>query len=143
MAVIENEVRLERSPEVVFDYFSDPRSELEWNPKVRVMEKTTDGDIGVGTRFKAKWTKSPVVELEILRFERPHGWTYRNGGAIEVTLDINLESLSSGAATLLRSCFDATPHGPMRLIFPLLLSSLRREEANNMLLVKERIERQE
>ena len=140
MPVIENSVRIERPPEDVFDSISDPRSELEWNPKVRMMEKLTQGPIAPGTRFRAKWSKSPVIELEILRFDRPRGWAYRNGGAIAVDLDISLEPLDDGQATQLRSRFDATAHGPMRVVFPLIIGSLRREEARNMRLIKERIE---
>ena len=45
MVVLNSEVRIERPPEAVFDAVSDPRSELEWNPNVRVMEKLTEGDI--------------------------------------------------------------------------------------------------
>ena len=63
MAVIRSEIRIERPRDVVFDVVSDPRSELDWNPKVRVMEKLTEGEIGPGSRLRAKWTKSPVVEL--------------------------------------------------------------------------------
>lgn len=141
MVVIASDVRIERPPEAVFDAVSDPRSELEWNPKVRVMEKLTEGEIGPGSRFRAKWTKSPVVELEIVRFDRPHGWAYRNGGAIAVDLDIVLEPVDDGRATILRSRFDAKAHGALRLVFPLLVASLRREEARNMRLIKERVER--
>ena len=140
MPVIESTVRIERPPADVFDSISDPRSELEWNPKVRIMEKLTDGPIAPGTRFRAKWSKSPVVELEIRRFDRPHGWGYRNGGAIAVDLDISLEPIDGGRATQLRSRFGATPHGAMRVILPLMMASLRREEARNMVLIKERIE---
>jgi uncharacterized protein YndB with AHSA1/START domain len=140
MVVINNEVRIERPPEVVFDAVSDPRSELEWNPKIRVMEKLTEGEIKPGSRFRAKWTKSPVVELEILRFDRPHGWTYRNGGAIAVDLDIVLEPEDEGQVTVLRSRFDAEAHGATRVVFPLVVASLRREEARNMQLIKEWVE---
>lgn len=140
MPLIENAVRIERPPQVVFDSVSDPRSELDWNPKVRVMEKLTEGPVGPGTRFRAKWTKSPVVELEILRFDRPKGWAYRNRGPISVDLDIALEPIDAGRATMLRSRFDAKAHGALRLVFPLLLASLRREEARNMQLIKERVE---
>ena len=140
MAIIDSSVRIDRSPEAVFDSVSDPRSELEWNPKVRVMEKLTEGPVGLGTRFRAKWTKSPLVELEITSFDRPHGWSYRNGGSISVVLTISLEPVDDGRATMLKSRFDATPHGPIRVIFPLLLASLRREEARNMQLVKRRVE---
>ncbi len=45
----------------MFDYLADPRNELEWNPKVEVMEKITDGPVGLGTKFRAKWTKSKLV----------------------------------------------------------------------------------
>jgi uncharacterized protein YndB with AHSA1/START domain len=138
--VFENVVRIERPPEMVFDSISDPRSELEWNPKVRIMEKLTDGPIAAGTRFRAKWSKSPVVELEILRFDRPIGWAYRNGGAIAVDLDITLEPLDGGQATQLHSRFDARAHGLMRVIFPLMSGGLRREEVRNMQLIKARIE---
>jgi hypothetical protein len=102
------------------------------------MEKLTEGEIQPGSRFRAKWTKSPVVELEILRFDRPHGWAYRNGGAIAVDLDIVLEPVDDGQATILRSRFDAKAHGAMRLVFPLIVASLRREEARNMQLIKQR-----
>ena len=140
MVVINSEVRIERPPEAVFDAVSDPRSELEWNPNVRVMEKLTEGEIRPGSRFRAKWTKSPVVELEILRFDRPRGWAYRNGGAIAVDLNIVLEPVDDGQATILRSRFDAKARGAMRVVFPLVVASLRREEARNMQLIKQRVE---
>lgn len=100
----------------------------------------TKGPIGIGTTFRAKWTKSPLVELRITQWDRPRGWAYVNGGAIAVDLTITLEELDNGRATLLRSRFDATPHGLVRLIFPLLLASLRREEANNMKFAKSYVE---
>jgi uncharacterized protein YndB with AHSA1/START domain len=140
MVVINSEVRIERPPEAVFDTVSDPRSELKWNPNVRVMDKLTEGEIRRGSRFRAKWTKSPVVELEILRFDRPYGWSYRNGGAIAVDLDIVLEPVDDGQATVLRSRFDAKANGAMRFVFPLVVASLRREEARNMRLIKQWVE---
>ena len=140
MAVIESSCRIERPPSVVFDAIADPRSELRWNPKVRVMEKLTEGPIGIGTTFRAKWTKSPLIELRITQWDRPRGWAYVNGGAIAVDLTVTLEEFENGRATMLRSRFDATPHGLVRLIFPLLLASLRREEANNMKFAKSYVE---
>ena len=38
MPVIRNSVILRCPPEVVFDYLSDHRAELEWNPKCERME---------------------------------------------------------------------------------------------------------
>ena len=50
MTVIESTVLIQRPPEEVFDYLSDPRNELEWNPKVRVMEKLTERSLGSAGR---------------------------------------------------------------------------------------------
>lgn len=75
MPVIRNSVVLRCSPEVVFDYLCDHRAELEWNPKCEVMEKLTDGPVGLGTKYRAKWKSSPYVELETMAFDRPRTWT--------------------------------------------------------------------
>jgi uncharacterized protein YndB with AHSA1/START domain len=138
VTVIENSVEIGRPPGEVFDYLADPRNELEWNPKVEVMEKITDGPLGVGTQFRAKWTKSKLVTMECKKFDRPNGWVYVNDGPVTVELDITLSP--SGAGTTLTSRFDARPHGAFRLIFPIFLVMMRREEARNMQLLKQAVE---
>lgn len=100
MAVIRNAVEIHRSPAQVFDHLSDPRNELEWNPKVEKMEKITDGQLN--------------IEL----------------------------STTGDPATLLTSRFEAHPHGTFRLIFPIFLIMMRREEARNMQLLRQALESQ-
>ncbi len=138
MAVIESTVLLQSPAEEVFDYLSDPVHELEWNPKVEVMEKLTDGPIGVGTKWRAKWTKSKVVTLECVEYERPTRWRFVNDGPVTVDLTITLVPESGG--TQLTSRFDATPHGFFKLVFPVFLALMRREEAANMALLKQAVE---
>ena len=140
MPVIENSVLLPCSPEVAFDYLSDNRSELEWNPRCQSMEKVTDGPVGVGTRMRAKWRNSPAVELEVVSFERPHSWAIHSGGPIEVNFHARLEPVSEG--TLLFVSFEPIPHGWARLAFPLLLRMLRRGERANMALIRAAVEKQ-
>jgi hypothetical protein len=41
------ETVIRRSPEDVFEFCSDLRSELQWNPRVKYVEKLTDGPVGV------------------------------------------------------------------------------------------------
>ena len=55
MSVIRNSVILRCTPEEAFDYLSDLRAELGWNPSCQSMEMLTEGPIGVGTRYRAKW----------------------------------------------------------------------------------------
>jgi hypothetical protein len=59
-----------RSPEEVFDYFSDPANEPEWNIKMKAIERLTDGPVGVGTPSRMEFTSGPAVISECVRFER-------------------------------------------------------------------------
>ena len=140
MASIRNSTVIHCTPEEAFDYLVDVRNELEWNPGVESVEKLTEGPVGLGTRFRAKWKSAPqAVVVEVLVFDRPRGWTSHAGGPIEVTLTIALEPVAGG--TRLAADFDATPHGPLRLLFPLLLRRLRAEEAANMTYLRDALER--
>ena len=139
MTVIRNSVVIRCTPEQAFDYLSDHRAELQWNPKCEVMEKITDGPVGLGTRYRAKWKGSPYVELETLRFERPHTWTMHNGGIIEVTFTCRLVPVGEGAE--LHAEFRPRPHGWFRLVFPLFLLLIRRDEKANMAHIRNALER--
>ena len=139
MAVISNSVVIRCTPEQAFDYLSDLRSELEWNPTCERMEKVTDGPVGPGTRFRAKWKLSPLVELKIVEYDRPRRWTAHNGGPLEVTMTVQLEPVSDG--TRLSAHFVARPHGFLRLIFPILHRRLSADERANMGHIRDALER--
>lgn len=139
MAVISNSVDLMVDPRVAFEYLADMRHELEWNPGVVSMEKLTDGPIGLGTKFLAKWKSAPKpIEVTVASFDPPHGWVWHNGGPIEVELTIRFEPIPGGVR--MHSAFDATPHGFFKLIFPIFLRKLTREEAQNMQHIKAKVE---
>lgn len=140
MTIIENHTIVACPPEDLFDYCVDIRNELEWNPTARSMEKLTDGPIGVGTRFRARWKGAPsAVEVSCLEFERPHGWVHDNGGPIAVRFTGSVEPVVGGS--LLRVRFDARPRGWFRLVFPLFLLLNRRQEKANMSHLREAVER--
>lgn len=138
MAVINNRVQIDQPPEVVFDYLSDIRNELEWNPDIELVQKLTDGPIGVGTRFLAKWKQSQQVVVECTQFERPREWSYVNGGKIAAILKAKVTPQRSGS--LLTISFEAQPIGFTRLVFPLLLQALKRTEKRNMGYIKSALE---
>jgi hypothetical protein len=139
MTVIRNSVVIRCTREEAFDYLSDHRAELDWNPKCQVMEKITEGPVGLGTKYRAKWKSSPYVELETVRFQRPNTWTMHNAGAIEVTFTCTLEPVEEG--TRLHAEFQPRPHGWFRLIYPLFLLTVRRDEKANMARIRDALER--
>jgi hypothetical protein len=63
-AVLMAEADIERSPEEVFDYCSDPAHEPEWNIKMKAIERLTEGPVGVGTRYRMEFTSRPDGEYE-------------------------------------------------------------------------------
>ncbi len=126
---IRNQVVINRQPEEVFDRLSDPRSELQWNSKVEVME-ALDESLGVGARFRAKWKLSKPLTLTFTRYDRPYGWSYTNDGLIVIDLDVDLADHPGG--TLLSPSFKPRARGAARLMFPIFLLMIRREEKSNM-----------
>ncbi len=139
MTTITNTALIQRKPEEVFDYCVDMRNELEWNPSAQSMEKMTDGPLGVGTRFRAKWKQSQLIDVECTAFDRPKGWTYVNGGPVVITVTIRLTPTDYG--TELHTSFDAVPRGWFRLAFPIFVQVMKREERANMTRIKDALER--
>jgi hypothetical protein len=140
MVVILNQVLVTSPPEELFDYCVDLRNELEWNPAARSMEKLTDGPIGVGTKFLARWKGAPsAIEVECLEFDRPRRWVHDNGGPVAVTFTGTVEPVEGGA--LLRVRFDARPSGWFRLVFPAFVLMARRQEKANMTHLRQALER--
>lgn len=139
MTVIRNSTVLPCTPEEAFDYLPDLRSELEWNPDCKRVDKITDGPVGLGTKFRAQWKGSPLVEVEIVEYERPRRWKAHNDGPLEIHFTATLEPVAAG--TRLRVDFDARPHGWFRLVFPAFLLFARRAEKANMRRVRQALER--
>jgi carbon monoxide dehydrogenase subunit G len=139
MTVISNSVTIRCTQEEAFDYLSDIRNELEWNPGIDSIEKITDGPVGLGTQYRAKWKSSPHLVVEIIEYDRPLRWTLHNGGPVEVTVRCRLEPVTEG--TMLLADFEALPHGWFKLIFPLFLMRLRKEERANMTYIRDTLER--
>ena len=75
MSRVRGSLEIARPVEVVFDAVADQRNEPSYNPNMIASTKTTDGPIGVGTRFEAavmsRGTPRPVT-IQYTSFERPH-----------------------------------------------------------------------
>lgn len=125
MAVVRNTVLARCTPEEAFDYLSDQRNELEWGPMCEAVEKISDGPVGVGTRFRAKWRGSPPAELEILTYDRPRSWTAVSRGGVDVHFTGTVEPTAEGV----RVTGELRPsaRGLYRLLVPVLVFLMRRD----------------
>ncbi len=139
-AVLQNGVDLARRPEEVFDYLSDLRSEKQWNPKMQLVEAITDGPPRVGSKFRAKWQGSPVTIVEYTSYERPKAWG-TTAPSKSFTVDFSGTVTPTATGSRLDVRMEVIPHGPVRLLLPLIRWWMQRQELDNMRFIKGKLER--
>jgi hypothetical protein len=130
MAQIEGEITIHRLADDVFDFISDERNEPRYNPKMTSVERLSDGEIGLGTQFRAEVVsggKPLSIVIEFISFERPHRLGSRTTMPGMVILgDLTFEAV--GDATRMHWAWDIRPTGAMRLLKPLITLMGRRQE---------------
>ena len=133
------ETVIRRSPEDVFDFCCDLRSELQWNPKAKYVEKLTDGPVGVGTRYRARWSNSGPTAVEVVRFHRPRSWeTHAEAGGMGVRFRGTVADAGPGARYT--AYLELHPKGLAWLVAPLALLAIRRQDQKSMDRIREALE---
>jgi uncharacterized protein YndB with AHSA1/START domain len=130
MIEAEGRTEIRRPIADVFDYLADARNEPAWLPGARAVEKTTDGDVGRGTRFRGAYARAGTVEVELVEFEWPHRLTFRARSRI-VHFDDAVDLTERDGRTVLRARMTAESQGPMRLFSPLMARTMRSQFAAN------------
>ena len=130
---------IRRSPEDVFDFCSDLRSELRWNPNAKYIEKLTDGSVGVGTRYRARWANSGPTTVEVVRFDRPRSWeTSTRARGMVIRFRGTVTDAAPGARY--SASLELHPRGLAWLVAPLALLAMRRQDQQNMQCIQEALE---
>jgi hypothetical protein len=138
-AVLQNGVDLARRAEEVFDYLSDLRNEKEWNPKMQLVEAVTDGPLRAGSKFRAKWQGSPVAIVEYITYDRPKAWS-ATAPSKSLTIDFYGTVTPTETGSRLDVRMTVIPHGPLRLLLPLLRRRMQQQELDNMRFIKGKLE---
>jgi hypothetical protein len=138
-AVLHNGVDLGRRAEEVFDYLSDLRNEKEWNPKMQLVEAVTDGPPRAGSKFRAKWQGSPVTVVEYMTYERPKAWS-ATAPSKSLTIDFYGTVTPTETGSRLDVRMTVIPHGPLRLLLPLIRRRMQQQELDNMRFIKGKLE---
>lgn len=130
---------IHRPVEEVFDYCSDLRNELEWNPDARSVALLTGDPVGLGSRYRAEWAGAPPTTVEVVRYERPNRWETRSRAmGMDVSAQGGTVPVAAGTRYTVR--LEIRPTGLAHLIAPLALVAMRRREERNMRLIREALE---
>lgn len=114
---MELEVVLDAPVERVFAFLADPENRPRWQSSLRRVQVLTEGEPGVG----ARWREQPLglgwVELEIVRFERDRAWSERAELALG-TFTLTLRFTPEGTATRVHVDAELALRGAARLLGP-------------------------
>jgi hypothetical protein len=133
------ETVIRRPPEEVVEFCSDLRSELQWNPKVKYVEKLSEGPVGVGTRYRARWANSGPTAVEVVAFDRPRRWeTTATARGVGIRFHGTVTDAPPGARY--SASLALRPRGLAWLVAPLALLAMRRQDQQHMHRIKQALE---
>jgi uncharacterized protein YndB with AHSA1/START domain len=139
MVVLENSVEIALPPAQVFDYLCDLRNEKDWNPKMRSVQLITAEPIGAGSRYRARWAGSPDTIVNYTCFDRPNEWAaVADSKMMTLRFEARVRPAPGGSRLVIRMTL--APHGPMRLLQPLLRRRMQSQEVDNMRFIKTKME---
>jgi uncharacterized protein YndB with AHSA1/START domain len=144
MARIEGSVEIKRPVEHVFAYVTDMNNLSKWVPAMQEVEHTSPGQMGVGTTLKGiykimgwrmPWT-SKVTEYDL---NKKWGESISSGGMLSEEL-LTFDSTAGGTKfTLL---YNMKVGGFLKLLAPLMASSMRKQTKANLAKLKDLLETQ-
>jgi hypothetical protein len=138
-AVIEAAIDIARPAEVVFGYCSDHTNEIEWNPAMRRVAKTTDGPVGVGTRYEMEFRPGRRIAAECVRFDPPAFWAVAGSvNGMRSSFSGRVTSVPAGARLDLR--MEIETRGLLRVALPLLRRRMPRNLGRDIAIIKARLE---
>ena len=145
MANIQGEIVIKRPPDVVFDCVADERNAPRYNPRMLSVEKLSEGEIGLGTRFRAETgraSRTTEMVIEFTAYERPCRLASSTRmTSVDIRGSLTFDPVPEG--TLMRWQWEVRPHGALRLLTPLIVFLGRRQEQAVWAGLKRLLEEQE
>lgn len=119
--------------ERVFAVMADVRNRPRWQENTRDVELLTDGEPGVGTRWRETVTGIGTYEAEVVEFERGRLWVEEadldaGSGRIEV----RFAPEDGGAATRVAVVVEIRLRGRKKLMEPVLGPMIRRQMPSDL-----------
>jgi len=130
-------------PKHVFEFIADPDNAPKLMPSVKSMLKLTEGPVNVGTRYRETRLmdgREQQAELEVKEYEAPHLYAMQNvTQGIETVYRYNLQPEKDG--TRVDLVCDVKARGVKKLILPMVVSILKKEDGDHLQRLKKALER--
>jgi carbon monoxide dehydrogenase subunit G len=127
----EQDFHVAASPDVVFDRLGDMRNEVQWNPMTQEMAKSTDGEVGSGTRFDGKMRRVGPMHMVVTEYNRPRRFASR-GGSRGASVDYAATFEPAEGGTRVRTTMELEPRGIAKVLAPLMARSVAKQEDEAM-----------
>jgi hypothetical protein len=127
----EHELHVAASPDVVFDRLVDMRNDLEWNPMVVEMTKSTEGEVAGGTRFDGKMKRVGPMHMVVTEYDRPLAFK-SSGGSRGADVDYSARFEPADGGTRIRTQLEMQPKGIGKLFSPLMARQVPKQEEESM-----------
>ena len=139
MTRVQVTTRIERSPDQVFTFMTDPAHTSEWAPKAEYLDTRGSGPTrsGVeirhiaGLRFGLRW--------QATAFDPPSRLGYRYDWK-PLTVDVLYTLAATGSATLLTVDADVRSAGPFAVLAPAFALQIRRDDVASFTRLKRAME---
>ena len=72
--IIRQQININALPEKVWKFIADPNRVMQWNPKLKRVEKVSISPVGLNYRYEALYEmnkKQNVLSCEMVQFEKP------------------------------------------------------------------------
>jgi uncharacterized protein YndB with AHSA1/START domain len=125
-----HQTRIAASQELVFALVADAGRQSDWHPRVKLVERLTDGPPAAGSRYRGSYRGFGSVEFETVELLDPDRVVFRSqtrGGQMTHTFEITGE----GGVTLLEQRMELQPHGMMKVVGPAMKGPLGKQLAKN------------
>jgi Polyketide cyclase / dehydrase and lipid transport len=141
MGVVENSIDIDRPAEEVFDYCSDMRTEVEWNPTTKTIDLVTAEPVGKGSRFIGAWSGLGRVSMEVVEYARPSSWTTQSIDSALPFRVIGTVVAEASGSTRLTMRIEILPKGIMKPLGPVIKLLMKRTATANVARIKKAVER--
>jgi carbon monoxide dehydrogenase subunit G len=136
-------IHIDRAPDTVWTYMMDLSKASRWRNLVRSVAVRTPGPVRVGSELEITFDvmgKTRRAISEVWAYEPARRFGVRNTES-QVTGVFEYSLQPDGAGTRVTFSCDVRPHGLMWLLAPLLLKSNRTRYADQLLNLKNEVER--